>query len=635
MVEPYGRRFPIGAELTTRKTVHFRVWAPRRRQVEVVLYNSTGRELGSHPLTSEKDGHFSGEVTGRAGTFYRFQLDGAADSRFPDPASRFQPNGPHGPSQVIDPAQFRWSDTTWAGIKLEGQVLYELHVGTFTPAGTWTAAAEGLPALAEVGITTVEVMPVADFPGRFGWGYDGVDLFAPTRLYGPPDDFRRFVDRAHALGMGVVLDVVYNHFGPSGNYLMQFSDHYVTDRYRNEWGAAIDFDGPHAGPVREFFVTNAEYWIEEYHLDGLRFDATQQMFDTSPRHILAEIAERVRAAARRQGREALLIAENEPQETRLVRPAAGGGYELDAIWNDDFHHAVIVALGSRREAYYTDYQGRPQELVSATKYGFLYQGQRYRWQGKPRGTSSRGLRPAMFVHYLENHDQVANSARGERLHRQTSPTRLRAATALLLLGPATPMLFQGQEFGATAPFLYFADHEPELATLVRRGRTDFLAQFPTVALPTIRDALANPADITTFERCKLDPDERQRHAETYALHCDLLRLRREDPVFSRQGEGGLDGAVLGPEAFVLRYFDDGARDRLLLVNLGGQLDLAVVPEPLLAPPEHAEWMVLWSSEDPRYGGLGIPAVEVDDLGWRIPPACAIALAPRERPPERA
>jgi maltooligosyltrehalose trehalohydrolase len=588
--------------------------------VEVVLEGGAG----AIALQPEADGYFAGLVpAATAGTLYRYRLDGDA-KLYPDPASRFQPQGPHGPSQVIDPGRFPWTDQAWRGTPLAVRVIYEMHVGTFTEEGTWEAASRELPELAALGVTVLEVMPVADFTGRFGWGYDGVDLFAPTRLYGTPDDFRRFVDRAHAAGLGVILDVVYNHFGPDGNHLKLFAPEYFTDRYKNDWGEAINFDGPHSGPVREFFAANADYWIDEFHLDGLRLDATQQIFDGSPEHILAVIARRVREEAR--GRATLLVAENEPQHTRLVRPPQRGGYGLDALWNDDFHHSAMVALTGRNEAYYSDYLGSPQELISAVKWGYLYQGQRYSWQKKRRGTPALDLAPAAFITFIQNHDQVANSGRGLRCHELTSPGRIRAMTALLLLGPGTPMLFQGQEFAASSPFLYFADHPEELAKQVRAGRAKFLQQFPSIAAPEMQPLLAAPADPQTFARCKLDLSERQRHAGAYALHRDLLKLRREDPVFRLQRPRGLDGAVLGPEAFVLRFFGEGQGDRLLLVNLGRDLRLEPAPEPLLAPPENRRWEVLWSSEDPRYGGVGTAPPEAGDI-WHLPGHAALVLRP--------
>jgi maltooligosyltrehalose trehalohydrolase len=596
--------------------------------VEVVLEGGPGYSAGAEPavvaLAPEGTGYFSGLVAeASAGTLYRYRLDGEA-ALSPDPASRFQPHGPHGPSQVIDPGAFPWHDQDWRGVPLEGQVLYEMHVGTFTPAGTWEAASQELPALAELGVTVLEIMPIADFVGQFGWGYDGVDLFAPTRLYGTPDDCRRFIDRAHTLGLGVILDVVYNHVGPDGNYLGQFSQAYFTDRYTTDWGAAINYEDQHAGPVREFFLANAGYWIEEFHFDGLRIDATQNIYDTSAEHILAAIARRVRQAAR--GRTTLLVGENEPQQAKLVRPLEQGGYGLDALWNDDFHHSAMVALTGRREAYYTDYHGTPQEIISALKYGFLYQGQYYQWQGKRRGTPTLDLPPAVFVTFLQNHDQIANSGLGLRIHLLTSAGRYKALTAVLLLGPGTPMLFQGQEFAAASPFFYFADFAGELARLTHQGRAEFLSQFPSLAQPDMQARLPDPADPETFTRSKLDLTERQRHAAIYALHCDLLRLRREDPVFRRQCRGGLDGAVLGPEAFVLRFFGGRGDDRLLLVNLGRYLHLHPAPEPLLAPPEGRRWQLQWSSEDPGYGGGGTAPLE-DEENWHIPAHAAVVLRP--------
>jgi maltooligosyltrehalose trehalohydrolase len=621
------RRLPVGAEALPEGGIHFRVWAPRRRRIVVVLEGGAGagaNARGEFDLRSEENGYFSGTIpAARVGTLYRFRLDDN-ENPYPDPVSRFQPDGPHGPSQVIDPAAFRWTDGDWRGVSREGQVIYEMHVGTFTPEGTWEAAARQLPELAALGITIIEMMPVADFAGRFGWGYDGVDLFAPCRLYGTPDDLRRFIDRAHALGVGVILDVVYNHFGPDGNYVREFAKHYFTDRHTTDWGEPINFDDADSGPVREFFVANAGYWIDEFHFDGLRLDATQNIYDDSADHILAAIGRRVRQAAR--GRGTFVVAENEPQHVRLVRPLDRGGYGLDALWNDDFHHTALVALTGHNDAYYTDYLGTPQEFISALKWGYLYQGQRYSWQKKRRGSSGLDLHPAAFVNFLENHDQVSNSALGLRPHRLSSPGRFRALTALLLLAPGTPMLFQGQEFAASSPFFYFADHQRDLAEAVRRGRLEFLSQFRGFADPDIRKGIPEPHDPKTFERCKLDFSERRTHAGAYDLHRDLLKLRREDPVIGRPQQRGIDGAVLGASAFVIRYFGDDGDDRLLLVNFGRDLRLDPAPEPLLAPPEGKGWEVRWSSEDPRYGGSGTVPPETEE-NWRIPGEAAVILVP--------
>jgi maltooligosyltrehalose trehalohydrolase len=616
------RRLPVGAEVQP-GGVHFRVWAPTASEVAVVFgdicKDGEQKELF---LAAESNGcwsAFAPECT--AGARYRYRIDRGVS---PDPASRFQPNGPHGPSEVIDPGTFAWSDHGWKGVTANGQILYEMHIGTFTREGTWAAAQEQLPALAELGVTVLEVMPVADFPGRWGWGYDGVNLFAPTRLYGTPDDVRRFVDRAHHLGLGVILDVVYNHLGADGNFLKMFSPHYFSSRYKNEWGSALNFDGEDSGPVREFFLANATYWITEFHFDGLRLDATQQIFDVSPRHILLEISESVRAAAPHKS--VYLVAENEPQHTQLVRAVEKGGYGLDAMWNDDFHHTAIVALTGRNEAYYTDYRGSPQEFVSTAKWGFLYQGQRYKWQHDRRGTPSLDLEPPNFVDFLQNHDQIANSLWGRRIHNLTSQGRLRALTALLLLGPNTPMLFQGQEYAANTPFLYFADHHPELAKVVAEGRDTFLRQFPSIATDEAGAHLPNPEQEETFLRCKLNSAEREQHGEVYRLHRDLIHLRKYNPLLVEGKRGSVDGAVLADSAFILRYFGRKQDDRLLVVNLGVQLHLDPAPEPLLAPPSGCTWEIEWSSEDPSYGGMGTPPLDSED-NWRIPAESAVLLAP--------
>jgi len=593
------RRLPIGAELQPDGGVDFRLWAPRCRAVVVEIEG-----LGPETLQAEAGGYFSlWSRLARAGMRYRFRLD-RHEAALPDPASRFQPEGPHGPSEIVDPGAFAWTDDAWRGRVREQLVIYEMHVGTFTPEGNWEAASRELPALAELGITCLEIMPVAEFPGRFGWGYDGVNLFAPTRLYGLPADFRRFVDRAHTLGIAVILDVVYNHLGPDGNYLKLFSPAYFTDRHDNDWGEAINFDGPGSDPVREFFMANARYWIDEYHLDGLRLDATQAIFDRSEDHIIAAVVRQVRSAGR--GRVTFVVAENEPQHAKLARSAERGGYGLDALWNDDFHHSAMVALTGHHEAYYSDYRGRPPEFVAAAKHGFLYQGQRYQWQRKARGTPTLDLPAECFVVFLQNHDQIANSGTGERCHALTSPGRLRAMTAYFLLMPGIPMLFQGQEFGASSPFFYFADHEIELSRDVREGRHRDLAQFPSLATSEMRAEFADPGDIDTFRRSVLDLGERQRHASIYALHRDLLELRRTDAVLG-QRPCRVDGAALTDEAWMLRFFSESGADRLLIVNLGRDLLLGPAPEPLLAPVEGQAWRLLWSSEAPAYGGSGGPA----------------------------
>jgi maltooligosyltrehalose trehalohydrolase len=381
--------------------------------------------------------------------------------------------------------------------------------------------------------------------------------------------------------------------------------------------------------VRELVLANVAAWIVEYHLDGLRIDAVQAMHDDSPEPIVAAIARVAREAAGR--RRVLVIGEDEPQDAALVRPRERGGLALDALWNDDFHHAARVAASGRAEAYLSPYRGSAQELLSATKWGFLYQGQLYPWQRKRRGTAALDVDPRRLIIYLDNHDQVANNARGLRLHRRTSPGRWRALTTLLLLAPQTPLLFQGQEMAASAPFLYFADHPGEVAQGVRDGRRAFLGQFPSLRGEDAAGMLADPADPATFAACKLDWDDWERHAEAVALHRDLLRLRRDDPTFARPRRR-VDGAVLGDSAFVLRWFGEDGDDRLLLVNLGVLLRLPAAPEPLLGPARGAAWQIVWSSEAFDYGGCGTPATLDDDLeGWTIPGEAAVALAPASSP----
>ncbi len=616
-------RLGLGAELAG-EGVRFRVWAPKCQQVEVVIDGGEGKAF---PLLPEKNGYFSAAVKNiGAGVLYRYRLNGK--EAFPDPCSRSQPQGPHGPSMVVDPNSYRWRDSEWKGVALPGQVIYELHVGTFTEAGTLEAAASELEELKCLGVTLIELMPLAEFPGRWNWGYDGVDLYAPAHVYGPPDSLKYFVDRAHLLGLGVILDVVYNHFGPDGNYMKAYSDDYFTDRYKNDWGEAINFDGPNSEPVRQFFIQNACYWISEFHFDGLRLDATQSIYDSGPDHILAALSRRTREAA--GSRKIILTSENEPQDVKLLAPVEKGGYGIDALWSDDFHHSARVALTGRREAYYTDYKGEAQELLSLVKRGFLYQGQYYQWQKKERGAPVTSEPAAAFVFYIQNHDQVANHPKGERIHRLVIPSRCRAMTALMLLAPETPLIFMGQEFAASSPFLYFADQPPELGVKVYAGRKEFLSQFPSYATPEAQKEIPNPCEEAAFLKSKLNFAERKRHGETYRLHQDLLRIRREDRVIGAQAREKLDGAVLSSAAFVVRFFGEEG-DRLLLINLGADLEYAPSPEPLLALPAGSAWELAWSSDDPRYGGSG-RMHPYQDGKWRLSGGSAILLSSEKGAP---
>jgi maltooligosyltrehalose trehalohydrolase len=619
------RRYPIGAELIGENQTHFRVWAPKARELDVVVEHAPTLKRTFHPLIPEPSGYFSGVINAGVETRYRFRVH-AGENCYPDPASRFQPDGPHGSSCIVDPKKFQWTDSQWPGpavAGLKGQIIYEMHIGTFTTEGTWRAAAEQLPELARIGITVVEMMPIADFPGKFGWGYDGVNLFAPSHLYGTPDDLRLFIDRAHSLRLAVILDVVYNHFGPEGNYLAVFSDDYLIREKENEWGNAINFDGPNSGPVREFFITNARYWIEEFHFDGFRFDATHAIRDRSGEYIIAEIGRAAREAVR--PRSIIVTAENDLQEAKMARSRHEGGDDLDGMWNDDFHHTAVVALTGRNEAYFRDYLGAPQEFISAAKHGFLYQGQARSWRKALRGTVTFGIAPEVFVCFIENHDQIANTGPGERLRFQTSPGRYRAMTALLLLGPWTPLLFQGEEFGASSPLLFFADMgDASVRNAIRKGRAEWLAPFLSLTEGEACRTLPAPDDPQVFDQCKLNFSEREKNRELYDLHIDLLKLRRDDSRFRQQSSGGIDGAVLGRASFVLRYFSKENDDRLLLVNLGESQVLQPASEPLLAPPSGCGWERLWTSDSPRYGGEdSTPLATLEQ--WVLPAESTVAL----------
>lgn len=616
----------LGATYTPRG-VHFRVWAPQAHHVEVVF--QSGRV---HPLTPQTDGYFIVVLPGiEPGTRYKYRIDDR--DPVPDPGSSFQPEGPHGWSEFIDHYSYRWNptETIRAGPHLKEQVIYEIHVGAFTQEGTFRAAEAEFPRLCALGITLLEIMPIAEFPGRFGWGYDGVSLFAPFHHYGTPDDLRHMIEAAHSCGLNVVLDVVYNHLGPDGNYLPNFSPYYFAGK--TEWGDAPNFDGEHSLPVRDFFIQNAEQWIRDYHFDGLRLDATQSICDcgTHGEHILAAIARSTRAVA--GDRSIMLFCECERQfNGQILPPPEGCG--LDAMWNDDFHHSAFVRLTGRREAYHTDHLGHPQEFISAAKYGFLYQGQYYSWQNAPRGTSFLHTDPCRAISFLENHDQVANTLVGTHPRAISSPRKYRAMVAYWLLSSGTPMFFMGQEYGSSRPFLYFADHQSaDLCETAHRGRVEFLLQFESIRnMSNVDSLIPKPCEEETFLQCKLDPAERD-HPESVQLQrlfFDLLRLRREDPAISSQHRGTVDGAVLTDDCFVLRFFlrDLGGEDldRLLLVNFGPRLELRHLPEPLLAPPSGV-WQSIWNSEQPDYGGTCAIHPVTED-GWHISEECAILLAPR-------
>jgi maltooligosyltrehalose trehalohydrolase len=605
-------------------TARFRVWAPDAQRIDVVFADSDCKPLA---LNRDDSGYFSGTLRTDA-RLYKYRVDGAGP--WPDPCSRFQPQGVHGPSQIVDPEAFAWTDVKWRGIGMQGQVIYELHIGTFTPEGTFDAAAGKLEYLRDLGVTLVEIMPIAECPGRWNWGYDGVQLYAPYHVYGDHNAFKRFVDRAHALGLAVMLDVVYNHLGPDGNYLRCFSPHYFSRLNRTDWGEPLNFDELHNAGAREFVVGNVCYWIREFHLDGFRLDATQSMFDNSTTHIVAEISQRARAAAQPRG--IVIIAENEPQCSQHLHPIEAGGFGIDAMWNDDFHHSARVCLTGSRDGYFQDYSGRAQEFISCIRRGFLYQGQWYGWQQQSRGSPLSGPPASACIIFLQNHDQVGNTFTGERIHANCAPARYRALLALTLLAPQTPLLFMGQEFAASTAFKFFADHNAALSPLVHAGRRSFVAQFGAYAHPAVQALIADPSSPRAFLESKLDWSERERRDMTFNLHRDLLRLRAHDPVIRRQDAGAIDGATLAEHILALRWFDAEHGDRLLLVNLGAELPAGSIAEPLLAPPRGSGWQTIWSSESPGYGGHGAiePVADHGRGAWRVQAQSAVLLAATPR-----
>ena len=590
-----SRVYPIGAEMVSGAEAHVRVWAPEHRPMTLVI---DGRTVA---LEAEPGGYHGCQVVARPGSRYGFRFEGD-DTIYPDPASRSQPEGPHGLSAIVDLSGYAWQDADWPGVSLPGQVLCELHVGTFTTEGTWRAAAARLPRLRDVGITVVQVMPVAEFAGDFGWGYDGVQWFAPYHPYGTPADLQHFVDTAHGLGLAVTMDVVYNHLGPSGNYLPKFSRFYPSQRYANEWGDALNYDDAGSSGLRELVLANVAYWVREFHVDGFRIDAAQQIFDASPEHILAALTRVARETA--APRSIVVVAEHEGQDARLMRPRQAGGCGLDGVFNEDFHHSVRVALTGTHEAYMSDYRGAAREWLSLALHGFLFQGQYYPWQAQRRGAPALDCPPHQFITFLENHDQVANVALGRRLIDVAGSSAWRAMSALLLLGPWTPLLFQGQEWGTRTPFTYFCDHEPELQALVFQGRQGFLGQFSR-----LRDAY-DGATIEAIGRpardaCRLDHPVDPGADPVWRMYRDLTTLRRHDASLGQHATR-LFGSTLDDHTLLLRFTGRIAHeDRLLVVNLGPDIDLACAPDPLVAPPELFEWAVLWSSEDHAYGGVGI------------------------------
>jgi len=516
---------PFGAETRDEGTVRFRLWAPNASSVLLQLRNPH-RAL---PMSRADEGWFELTTEARAGAQYSFKIN--EEDNVPDPASRFQPSGVHGPSEVIDPFAYDWQDASWKGRRWDEAVIYELHVGTFCPQGTFAGVEAKLDYLAGLGVTAVELMPLASFPGERNWGYDGVLPFAPAPCYGRPEDLKRLIDAAHAKNLMVFLDVVYNHFGPEGNYLGLYAPDFFTQRHHTPWGQAINFDGPHSRTVRDFFIHNGLYWLEEYHLDGLRLEAVHAIHDDSRSHILAELAEVARTNCGVE-RHIHLVLENDNNAAHyLCRDPAARSSCYNAQWNDDIHHALHVLVTGEKDGYYSDHAQNPLcHLGRCLAEGFSFQGEKSAFRdGARRGEPSRDLPPTCFVSFLQNHDQIGNRAFGERITRLADAKKVKLAMAIVLLAPSPPLLFMGEEFAAASPFVFFCDFGPELAAMVTEGRRAEFGRFERFNSPQAQAQIPDPNAEKTFLHSKLDWDsvEREPHANWLNFYQNVLQCRRE------------------------------------------------------------------------------------------------------------
>ncbi len=606
---------PFGAEVLDRGGVRFRLWAPAAQQVDLCLLAAAAspelvpmkrEDEGWYSLTTDKAG---------AGSLYRFRIDG--DLQVPDPASRFQPQDVHGPSEVVDPSAWDWSDRAWRGRPWEEAVIYELHVGAFTDSGDFAGVERKLDYLRDLGVTALELMPVADFPGERNWGYDGVYLYAPDSVYGRPERLKALIEAAHARDMMVLLDVVYNHFGPEGNYLSLYAPGFFNPRRQTPWGAAIDFDPESGRWVRQFFIDNALYWLREFNFDGLRFDAVHAISDTSARHILYELADSVKDQIEKS-RAVHLVLENDDNAARyLCRDAQQRPRWYAAQWNDDIHHAFHVALTGENGGYYEDYADQPvRHLARCLAQGFAYQGEPSPYRdNQPRGELSAALPAGAFVAFTQNHDQIGNRAFGERLETLASESACRAALAVLLLAPSPPLLFMGQEWCSRRPFLFFCDFGADLADSVVQGRREEFAGFAQFSDPAAREKIPDPMAETTFQQVVLDWEriDAAPHADCLALTRELLSLRRRElmPRMSRGGVFGEHFQLLGERALLVRWRLPGGERLSVLANLATApladvslppgrclyathaLSPSAVQERTLLPP----WSVFWLLQD--------------------------------------
>ncbi len=578
-----------GATVLADGSTRFSVWAPRVETAHVIVLGAGGRS--EHILDRQPGGVFETTVPGvGAGTDYFYRLDGERDR--PDPVSRHQPAGVHGPSRTVDPTTYQWSDSGWQGVDTADLLIYELHVGAFTAEGTFDALAERLPYLRELGVTAIELMPVAEFPGRRNWGYDGVHPYAPQSGYGGPEGLRRLVDAAHREELAVFLDVVYNHLGPEGNYLGEYGP-YFTDRYGTPWGDAVNFDGPESDEVRRYFIDNALYWVTEFHIDGLRLDAVQMIFDFSAFHILDELAEAVHREAASSGRRIQVIAESDLNDPRLVRRRDLGGYGLDGMWNDDFHHAVHTALTGEQNGYYLDFGGI-EPVARSLSDRFVLSGHYSAYRRRRHGAPATDVPADRFVVFTQNHDQVGNRAAGERLGHLVGPDELKLAAALLLLSPYVPLLFMGEEYGEANPFQYFVDHgNPALLEAVREGRRREFAAFGwTQEVP-------DPASDETFRRCTLEPEraERPPHSQVALLYRDLIGLRKSERSL-RPAQSSFNIDFDDEAGWLTIAYGSANPDLFVAHNLQSELRGLPVSVPA------GVWLRRLATDDGRYGGSG-------------------------------
>jgi maltooligosyltrehalose trehalohydrolase len=585
-------RLKRGAEVDRGgKGVRFSVWAPHAQQVQVRLLG--GGAKGTHALRRGERGVFESVVKGAAaGDDYVYVLDGGAER--PDPVSRHQPEGVHGPSRVVDPHAFRWSDHSWSGLEMPELVIYELHVGTFTEEGTFEGVIGELDRLKALGVTAIELMPVSQFPGERNWGYDGAHHYAPQHSYGGPDGLRRLIDAAHDRKIGVILDVVYNHLGPEGNYLGEFGP-YFTDTYHTPWGSAINYDGSGSDEVRRWAIDNALYWTVEFHMDGLRLDAVHGIYDFSAKHLLREMADAVREEAALLGREVVVIAESDLNDPRLIEPVAAGGFALHGQWSDDFHHAVHAALTGERAGYYEGF-GRIADIAKAIDRRFVYNGTYSPFRQRRHGAPAEHVPSDRFVISIQNHDQVGNRAHGERLSELLDFGALKIAASLMLMSPYVPLLFMGEEYGETNPFLYFVSHsDPELVNAVREGRR---REFEAFAW---EGDVPDPQAVETFSRSRPDRARRQSKPgqQLEALYTDLLHIRASEPALRA---GNTTTRVASDEedrCLVVELSSLEGKDLVALYNLSDE------PRQLrIANAKPGSWALQFATSDQRYGGRG-------------------------------